>query len=82
MSLEQCRLSKDEWSMIAVDNSSQLDASEVERIMEWIDSLPSNIHVAFAAASTSPLITILQYRYACKYHLSRPHSTDATGVYQ
>lgn len=65
LSLEQCRLSKDEWSMIAVDNSSQLDASEVERIMEWIDSLPSNIHVAFAAASTSPLITILQYRYAC-----------------
>lgn len=52
LQLEENKIDKDRWSMIAIDNASLLDFKQTERMIRWALERCNNIHPIFAASSS------------------------------
>jgi len=65
MALERNRMPDDKWNMVAIDNASMLYPEDIDRLIEWIDALGNNVHVAFSVKISSDLDDMIGFRYSC-----------------
>ena len=50
------------WTLISIDNVSLLDVEQTDRMIKWVNNLPSNIHPVFAASDSTFSKALSLYR--------------------